>query len=205
MALVHGSDPGDLKDVVDRIDEMDAPTLLFCTGDGLALAEELGDGWAHVGAMPFMTAEVASTPQRLDPRVRRVTIEDREAVLGLWTDAFGIPAELFGQLLDAQLSEADADMAAWLLEDDGVAVSTVTTSCAGDALTVWCMATPERFGRRGFGRALLGDTMARAASDGTAVGLLGATPAGKPLYDATGWTTLEDWQIYTNGDSAQFH
>jgi hypothetical protein len=47
--------------------------------------------------------------------------------------------------------------------------------------------------------------MASAAADGVRVGLLGATPAGKPLYDATGWTTLEDWQIFTNRESAQFH
>ena len=110
MALVHGSDPGDLTDVVGHVDELGAPTLLFCTGDGLALAEQLGNGWAHVGAMSFMIADVARTPQGRDARVRRATHEDREAVLGLWTDAFGIPAELFGQLLDAQLSGRDADM-----------------------------------------------------------------------------------------------
>lgn len=105
MALVHGSDPRDLGDVLDRIEQTGAPALLFCTGDGLALAENVGAGWPHVGAMPFMIA----------------------------------------------------------------------------------------------------DTMARAGSQGVEVGLLGATPAGKPLYDATGWSTLEDWEIYTNGSSAQFH
>ena len=40
---------------------------------------------------------------------------------------------------------------------------------------------------------------------GCTVGLLGATPAGQPLYESTGWTTLEPWDIYVNGDSAQFH
>lgn len=36
------------------------------------------------------------------------------------------------------------------------------------------------------------------------VGLLGPTPARTPLYDTTGWSTLEDWEIYANDDSAQF-
>jgi hypothetical protein len=72
-------------------------------------------------------------------------------------------------------------MGARLLEQDGEAVSALMTSRVGDALTLGCMSTPERFGRHGFGRALLADTMARAASDGVKVGLLGATPAGKPL------------------------
>lgn len=33
----------------------------------------------------------------------------------------------------------------------------MTTSRGGDAVTLWCMATPKRFGRRGFGRALLAE------------------------------------------------
>jgi hypothetical protein len=40
---------------------------------------------------------------------------------------------------------------------------------------------------------------------GVRVGLLGATPAGKRLHDATGWSTIEDWQICTNSGSAQVH
>lgn len=47
--------------------------------------------------------------------------------------------------------------------------------------------------------------MARAAWARVAVGLLGPTPARMPLYDATGWSTLEDWEIYANDHSAQFH
>ena len=66
------------------------------------------------------------------------------------------------------------------------------------------MATPEAFARRGFARALLADAMARAHGAGAEVGLLMATAAGKLLYDATGWTTLEEWQVYANSGSAQF-
>jgi len=205
MALVDGSDRSVLEDVVDRVDSVGAPTLVFFAGDGLPLARTMGDGWSHAGAAPFMTTTIASAPQLLDSRVRRATAEDRSAVVGLWTDAFGIPVEAIAPIFDAMLADPHDPMSAWLLEHDGEAVSTVTTGRVGDAVTLWCMATPERFGRRGYARALLADTMARAASDGAEVGLLGATPAGKPLYDATGWTTLEDWEIYTNGDSAQYH
>ena len=34
--------------------------------------------------------------------------------------------------------------------------------------------------------------------------LLGATPAGFPLYDGTGWLAFDEWQIFTNATSAQF-
>lgn len=119
MALVHGSDPRDLQDMVNRVDELDTPTLLFCNADGLALDERLGNDRSHVGAMPFMTAEIASTPQCPDDRVRRATAEGTDAVLELWTNASGIRPELFDQLLDAQLTEPDADMGAWQLETRG--------------------------------------------------------------------------------------
>ena len=126
MALVHGSDPSDLSGVIDRIGSV--PALLFCTGDGVGLAENLGAGWSNVGATPFMIAEVADTPQHSDPRVRRATPDDRDAILGLWTGAFGIPPEIFGPLLDATLSDPDGDMVVLVLEHDGEAVTTVTTS-----------------------------------------------------------------------------
>jgi len=205
FALVHGSDPKDLHVVVDRINEVSVPAMVFLTGDGLALAESLGAGWSHVGSMPFMIADVAATPQQLDPRVRRATTEDRSAVVGLMADAFGMPVEAIEPIVDASLVGPEGGMIVWLLEHEGQAVSTVVSGRAGDAITLWCMATPERFARRGFARALLASTMARATSDGAQVGLLGATPAGKPLYDATGWSTLEDWEIFATGDSAQFH
>jgi GNAT superfamily N-acetyltransferase len=205
MALVHGGDPDDLQAVVDRIDEAAVPAMVFFSGDGLARAQDLDAGWSHAGSMPFMICEVAGTPQKPDPRVRRGTAEDMAAVVGLMADAFGLSPEVIGPIVEVSLAGQDGAMAAWLLEDEGQAVSTVVSGRVGDAITLWCMATPERFARRGYARALLASTMARAASEGVRVGLLGATPAGKPLYDATGWSTLEDWEIFMNGDSAQFH
>ena len=86
----------------------------------------------------------------------------------------------------------------------GVTATEVLTSIVDDAVTVWCMSTPERFARRGYGRAILADSLLRAKSDGAKVGLLGATPAGKPLYDATGWITLEHWRLFASAESVQF-
>jgi hypothetical protein len=89
-----------------------------------------------------------------------------------------------------------------LLIEDAQAVSTVLTSIVDDAVCVWCMGTPARFARRGYGRSLLTDVLLRAQFEGASIGLLGATQAGKPLYDATGWTTLEQWQLYLKAGPA---
>lgn len=204
MALVHGSDPREFEHVVATVAAVGAPTLLMSAGEGSALAQGLGQGWSHVGSMPFMMADVASVPTQPDGRVRRATSGDSEVVVGLMCDAFGLPADIARPVVEATLS-AGEQMCAWLLEDGGDAVSTVVTSRVGDAVTIWSMSTPERFGRRGFGRALLADVLARAADDGAEVGLLGASPAGQPLYEATGWRPLENWEIFVNGESAQFH
>jgi hypothetical protein len=53
------------------------------------------------------------------------------------------------------------------------------------------------------GRALLGHVLNAARQDGMSVGLLGATPAGKPLYDATDWRTVEEWRLFVNATSVQ--
>ena len=93
---------------------------------------------------------------------------------------------------------------AWLLEDDGDAVSALISGHVDDGVSIWAMSTPARCARRGYGRALLGSVLAHARADGARLGMLGATPAGQPLYEATGWRTVEEWELVTNAASAQF-
>ena len=150
--------------------------------------------------MPFMRADIPETSRRHDPRVRRGGTDDLDAVSGMLGDVFAMTAEVAAIPLHPVL-DPHADITTWVLEDRGEPVSTVMSCQVGDAITLWCMATPQRFTRRGFARALLADLMARAGDDGARAGLLGATPAGKPVYDATGWTSVEAWDLYTNGQT----
>jgi GNAT superfamily N-acetyltransferase len=205
LALVHGDVLQDLADATDAIKTKDVPALLMLAADGIALAETLGPEWSNVGTAPFMVAHVESTPQASDNRVRRASAADTDVVAQLWAEGFGLPFDVCAPMVQAIASPSGDDMTAWVLENDGAGVSSVTTCRVDDAMTIWSMVTPQQYGRQGFGRALLADAMARASSDGIQMGLLLATPAGKPLYDATGWTTLEEWQIYANSTSAQFH
>jgi GNAT superfamily N-acetyltransferase len=118
-------------------------------------------------------------------------------------EAFGLAIDVMYDVIAGVLSGANGPKI-WILVDGDVPVSAVLTSIVDDAVTIWCMSTPERFARRGYGRAILAHTLSQAKSEGAAVGLLGATPAGKPLYDATGWFTVEQWQMFANEESAQF-
>ena len=195
--LVHDDDPDALDRVLAAVAELDCPALLWLAGSGRTLAERAGDGWSSVGSTPFMAIDLQAGQQPRDPRVRRASGADRAAVDGLVGDAFQLPPEV-ATIATAMLSDPDAALHVWLLEDGDIAVSTVMTCRVDDAVTVWCMATASSAARRGYGRALLGEALARAADDGARVGLLAASDAGKPLYDATGWQKLEDWDAYTN-------
>jgi GNAT superfamily N-acetyltransferase len=199
-AFLDSSDEATAAQVLREVETAGFPTLFMLAGE--AQGFDLGGRWQHMGAMPFMVRALDGAELRPDERVRRAGIEDFETFGELSSQAFGLGRDIV-EVITASLDPKDEATKIWLLIEGGVAVSTVLTSLVDDTVCVWCMATPERFSRRGYGRAILADALLRARSDGASLGLLGATPAGKALYDATGWTTLEDWQIYTNAASAQ--
>jgi GNAT superfamily N-acetyltransferase len=201
MALVYSGDSAVLANVLRQVHDSGIPTLVMLAGAGRG--SELGTGWQHVGDMPFMAFVLTGTQLRPDGRVRQAGVDDFDVVSELVASSFGLTQEV-GDVVAGILELGDAAGKIWLLIDDALAVSTVLTSIVDDAVCVWCMGTPERFARRGYGRALLVDVLRRAKLERARIGLLGATPAGKPLYDATGWTTLEEWKLLLSPESAQF-
>ncbi len=203
VVLVHRPDRAVLDHALAAVAQHGAPALLCLAGD--ADDRAVPEGWQPVGTMPFMRAQLAHVPLASDPRVRVAGPEDVESTVALLSDAFGMAPEVARTMVEPVLTgavEGVRDMRFWLLHDDGAPVSAVLDARTGDALTVWCMGTPERWARRGYARALLAHMLHDAREAGLAVGLLGATPAGKPLYDATGWQTLEEWRLFVRVDQA---
>ena len=203
MALVADGDPAVLAEAVGRIDAVSAPALVLLAGDGRSRAGDLAEPWMAVGEMPMMSIDLDVAVRRPDARVRRAGVEDREAVMGLLADAFAMSPDVLSICVDPLERQSEV-MGIWVLEDDGEAVSTVTTARVDDVVSIWCMATPERFARRGYGSAILAAVLDHYHAAGARTGLLGATPAGQPLYEATGWQHVEQWEIFTNAESAQF-
>jgi GNAT superfamily N-acetyltransferase len=203
LALVYDDDPAVLSTVVTHIEQMGCPALLLLAGAARARVGDLPETWAGVGELPFMTIELAQAPRAADARVRRAGPADVEAVAGLLADAFEMPPEIARVCTEVLTTPSDT-MTIWLLEQDGEPVCTVTACRVDDVVSLWSMATPERFRRRGFGRSLLAAVLEHFLADGAKTGLLGATPAGLSLYEATGWQHVEAWQVCTNAVSAQF-
>jgi GNAT acetyltransferase-like protein len=205
LVLVHSPDQKVLDEALATVDRVGAPALLCLAGE--APDQGLASSWQAVGTMPFMQADLAEVPHVTDPRVRVAGPDDVEVTVALLAEAYGMDpavARIAVEPVLTGLTNETSDMRYWMLVEDGVPVSMVLDARAGDVLTLWCMGTPQRFGRRGHGRALLGHVLNDALQDGVTVGLLGATPAGKPLYDATGWRTVEEWRLFINSASVQF-
>jgi GNAT superfamily N-acetyltransferase len=201
MALVHDGDAQTLATTKQAVEAAGFPTLFMVAGR--SKGSELDSGWQHVGAMPFMSSMLDDEHLRADARVRQAGESDFDTVVELLGDVYGMTHDVAEVCALVLRAEPDA-MHVWLLVDGEQAVSTVMTTIVDDVVCVWCMGTPARFARRGHGRALLGDVLLRAKNAGATIGLLGATPAGRPLYEATGWQTLEEWELFVNAESTQF-
>ncbi len=150
--------------------------------------------------MPFMSTALGGRDDGFDRRVHQAVGDDVDDVSRLLAEAFDLDGSVVAPI--AGLARDGGTTArVWLLVEDRTPVSTVVSHVVDDAACIWCMATPGRFARAGYGRAVLGHALAQAAADGAAEALLGATPAGLPLYEATGWDTLERWDVYAYGPS----
>jgi len=197
LAMVHQNDRDVLSKTLNEITRMNVQTCLFLAAKGKNLSSELPDAWTHVGVSQFMGIVLSKSEQVFDARVSLVSLDDIDAVVVLLAESFLLDPTNFSFFVEI-LKSPNSLSNIWLLKEDGVAVSTVTTTLIDDELTVWCMATPPQYARKGYGRALLNDVLARNADAGAKYGILGATPDGQPLYVASGWEVLEEWDVYVN-------
>jgi GNAT superfamily N-acetyltransferase len=88
----------------------------------------------------------------------------------------------------------------FLATKDGEPCSTVMTTAGMGPVGIWNMATAPGRQRQGAGRAVLHAAMEHHRAQGGNSFYLIATAAGKSaIYDATGFTTVDDIVIWTGG------
>jgi GNAT superfamily N-acetyltransferase len=203
FAFLHREDPDGLTEALTEIEERRLSAMLMLAGEGRALAPLVPAAFERVGEMPVMSKRLEE-PDVDDDRVRRATSADRAAVNEMLRAAYGLPQDAI-ELATAPLELPEGGpLSIWVLEQDAEIVSAVTTTRIEDTVGLWTMATPPVHQRKGFGRALLAAVLTEARRDGAVLGLLGATPAGLPLYESTGWEVDEVWDLYVNAPSEQF-
>lgn len=195
VALVHQNDVSALSQIAEQVERMAVPACVFLADDARTLTSKIGEGWSFAGTTPFMLLDLEAAELKEDTRVRLALKEDFEIVVALMSETFTMDYDTASQGA-SPLKNPNAKCDIWIVEDGSQPISTAITRRVGDSITLWNMATSPRFVRRGYGRAIMNHALHQARQDGAKTGLLIASDAGKPLYDATGWVTVEDWDVY---------
>jgi GNAT superfamily N-acetyltransferase len=191
MALIATDDQTTVAAVLETIATSGLPTVLMLGGPGRTAPPA---PWRTVGELNFMCRALTEIEPADDDRVRRARSRDVDAVRAVFTDALHMSVDAAAVIADLVQNDS-SDTAVYLLEEGGLVASAVVTTIVDDFVCVWSLGTRPPFRRRGYGRALIEDSLQRAAHVGVHTGLLSSTPSGRELYVATGWATLESWEM----------
>jgi N-acetylglutamate synthase len=125
---------------------------------------------------------------------------ERERALAIIADAHAMDREMAGRAL-AALPAPDGRITAWLAYagDEAISVAWLTP---GPRIGVWEMMTPARHRRRGAARAALTCALHATWDAATEGAFLLSTPAGRPFYEAVGFTAADEAVSWTIGADA---
>jgi GNAT superfamily N-acetyltransferase len=104
----------------------------------------------------------------------------------VWRDGFGFAADALSRVIGPATLEGPG-LTLFLARDGAEPISAVLTATGGDAVGLWNMATRRGYWGRGAGRALLDHVVAYHAARGATTFYLGATAAGRRLYEGAGF------------------
>lgn len=103
--------------------------------------------------------------------------------------AFDEPRDVLARMIDPTVHET-AGFETWIAFDGVTPVSAVTVTPTGASAAISLMSTPPALQRQGWGRAILTRVIEDYRTKGVTRFHLGATAAGKPLYDRVGFETV---------------
>ena len=126
----------------------------------------------------------------------------RERAIAIISGAHLMAPEIADRTL-APLPDPGGRVMAWLAYDGDEPISVVWAT-PGARIGIWSMMTPAAHRRKGGGRAVLTTALEALWSAGTEGAFLFSTPAGRPFYEAVGFSTVDDAATWTHGASAEF-
>ena len=210
MALIDtgADDVAVLVEFVERVTNAGLPATFMLSS---ACAGRLGPkakekGLVEVGNAPLMA--LRDGPQL--PHVsgfsahRVINEKDLGVVADLVAAAFALDREWVGRTFCADALLDSPALSFFLASKEGEAYSAVTTTASRNTVGIWSMATSPNHQRQGAGRAALLAAIEHHRNLGATTFYLIATPAGKPLYDSVGFTTVDEFPIWVAGTSESF-
>jgi len=198
MVLCHGSDPALVTRSLELVTESKNPAVIALAGPGLANAQVLVDaGWVCVGTSPFMVLRgIGALGFATDPDVTEAGPNDLPGVWDALEETFGLSPALARVAIPENVFETPGQRV-WILANGGALRSCVATVRVDATIAVWSMATPPALQGRGYGRRLLTNALALAASAGADESILQASSVGEPLYRTLGYEVAEHWQMWS--------
>ncbi len=155
-------------------------------------------GLAAVGTSPLMVLrpEIPVRPSRPVTVVRALGSELVAAAGDLIATAFDEPRDVIARCIDVCMTPTAGVETYIAWGDDGPAC-TVSLTPTGDTAGITLMATLPEHQRKGLGRALLSQVIDDYRRGGVTRFHLGATEAGRPLYESLGFELVADLSVWT--------
>lgn len=198
---VYGADAdaASLRDLIDEVAAFDMPFTVKIRSGFDRLADTLAAGgleWHE--DLPLMAVDAATFRPAAQPgelQLRRLDPTEERFHMDLVAEGLGMPR----QALDLVMSAANQALPCWstyIGEVDGrLAVTGSAIAGAGHSGLI-SIATDDAFRRRGYAAALTSAAIADAFATGAERVFLHSSPMGLRVYEALGFRTLEDLQVW---------
>lgn len=157
-------------------------------------------GLTAVGTSPLMVLrpDVPVRPSR-PTRIARALGPELVGVSGdLIAAAFDEPRDVIARYIDVCVTPTSG-VETYIAWGDQGPMCTVSVTPTGDTAGITLMATPPEHQRKGMGRALLSQVIDDYRRRGVTRFHLGATEAGRPLYDSLGFELVADLPVWILG------
>ena len=154
-------------------------------------------GFTAVGTAPLMVLrpDVPVRPSR-PTRIARALGPELVGIAGdLIAAAFDEPRDVIARCFDVGMTET-AGVETYVAWGDEGPVCTVSVTPTGDTAGISLMGTPPEHQRKGMGRALLSQLIDDYRRRGVMRFHLGATDAGRPLYEGLGFELVADLPVW---------
>lgn len=170
-----------------------------------SVAEVVADVPASVGlalsagTMPGMAllslADLPASRSSAAGEIRPVIESTLEDVAIVTADAFGAPLDAARMLAPASM--LDEDHISWFVGYvDGEPAACGQLLRTGDVAGVYAIGVRDRFRRRGLGAAISRAVLDAGRDQGCSIGVLQASPMGKPVYDEMGFETVTQYHLF---------
>jgi GNAT superfamily N-acetyltransferase len=204
----RGPDPeSSLRELMGRVHARDVPVMVFLTDDvAEALAPVAAELGLELGGRAPLMLRGAQAPALGSGRfdVQRVeSATDLDDAVAVAAAAFSLPPDAVAGTMPPDVLAGPGFDYFLARDDHDSPVSSCATTRHGNIVGVWIMATAPDHQRQGAGRALLEYTLTYHLDRNVEHFYLGATEAGRPLYERMGFRAIASAAIWVRGHSTQ--